>query len=546
MASERRLVPGALLEALSSLVPVDFRLVSDLDWTDYDGALFIGVPERNLERLCRGGGRSLAVPRDSETRPCREPEADVQLSNSAVLEECLRGRTLPDPAIEEVRLVERRPGDVVLARKGVDPLWIYREVGGSQLHLVAMDLPSLHEQEYLYHHLQKDRWARLLPLLHFVLDICAWQRPGVRACFMFDDPNLHWRSYGYVDYRELAEHARLHNYHVSIATVPMDSWYVDRRAAEVFRNNSDRLSLVVHGNDHTAYELVRPKTDADRNALAAQAMNRTARLERRANVKVARAMTAPHGACDHSMGSALLRSGFDAACISRSSLLLRNPDTKWPVAVGLRPAEFLGDGLPVLPRFNIRWDFTSALFAAFLGQPIVLVGHHDDLACGLSVLEKWAGSINTMGSVRWTDVTGMVDTNFVIQVEDEVLDTWMFARKVSLDVPSDVRHVRVHLPWPTRHPEDVLWLMNDSMVAPVRIYEGQLIPTQPGQRLVIESRHLNQCATAPSPARWPTLWAVARRQLCEVRDRLRPGIDGLRRLKPNGLEAERIVQRNVA
>src|SRR5206468_10618326 len=129
----------------------------------------------------------------------------------------------------------------------------------------------------------------------------------------------------------------------------------------------------------------------ERKALAVQALRRIERLEQQSGVEVARVMAAPHGACNHDMANVLLRAGFEAACISRSSLMVRNPDLIWPMSVGLNPAEFLGPSLPIIPRFNIRWDSTFAIFAAFLGQPIILVGHHDDLAGGLEVLEEWAG-----------------------------------------------------------------------------------------------------------------------------------------------------------
>jgi len=38
--------------------------------------------------------------------------------------------------------------------------------------------------------------------------------PPLRACFVIDDPNLHWPSYGHLDYRRMAEHARRGGYHV--------------------------------------------------------------------------------------------------------------------------------------------------------------------------------------------------------------------------------------------------------------------------------------------------------------------------------------------
>jgi len=80
--------------------------------------------------------------------------------------------------------------------------------------LVAMEPPEVADHEYLFQYFQKDDWARLLPILHFFSELTrsgSWTPPPVRACFMFDDPNLHWKSYGYVNYQQLAHQAREQN-----------------------------------------------------------------------------------------------------------------------------------------------------------------------------------------------------------------------------------------------------------------------------------------------------------------------------------------------
>ena len=47
--------------------------------------------------------------------------------------------------------------------------------------------------------------------------------PPLRAAIVFDDPNLRWRSYGYIDYRRLVEHADEHGYHAAMAMIPLDA-----------------------------------------------------------------------------------------------------------------------------------------------------------------------------------------------------------------------------------------------------------------------------------------------------------------------------------
>jgi hypothetical protein len=65
---------------------------------------------------------------------------------------------------------------------------------------------------------------------------------------MLDDPNLHWRTYGYVDYAQIAAHAKIHNYHMSFAMIPLDTWYVHKPTALLFQQNRNQISLLFHGS----------------------------------------------------------------------------------------------------------------------------------------------------------------------------------------------------------------------------------------------------------------------------------------------------------
>ena len=98
----------------------------------------------------------------------------------------------------------------------------------------------------------------------------------MRAAFVFDDPNLRWRSYGFIDYRRLLAHADAHGYHVAMAMIPLDAGAAARRDARAVRaSGRDRLSLVFHGNDHVKHELLAPaRRRAPRSRMAAQAVRR--------------------------------------------------------------------------------------------------------------------------------------------------------------------------------------------------------------------------------------------------------------------------------
>lgn len=517
--------PKRLLDALSSFLAVQFVEFDEVNGPHCDAALLFGVSREKAVEVALKGVRCLAVMGGQPTAT-GSPLAGVQLSSAPYLARCLRGRTMSDKEIQRINCLKEEAGDEVVARKGDDILWIHRKEGASGVDLVAMQPPDLAGKEHLYEHFQKDDWARLLPILHFLQEVSGWEPPPIRACFMFDDPNLHWKSYGYVKYRELAQHAREHNYHASFATVPMDGWYVHPETAALFRENKNHLSLLIHGNNHTYFELTRVPTDVGRRGLAVQALRRIEQLERASGLEVSRVMAAPHGACNHDMATVLLRTGFEAACISRSSLMVRNPNTVWSVAVGMNPSEFLGDGLPVVPRFNIRWDFTCTLFAAFLGQPVILVGHHDDLTGGLDLLEELSGLINSIGEVRWTDMKSITQTNFCTLSEDDVLHVKMYSRKIWLRVPKGCTQVCLDRPWLNGNTGEGLHLQKGgAVVERINSYQGEPVSVLQGEEIEIASIYPEMIDVRKVPVSRSSLWAIARRQLSEGRDRVRPTFD---------------------
>ena len=124
-------------------------------------------------------------------------------------------------------------------------------------------------------------------LIHFLRAVSApagWRPPPLRATMHFDDPNLRWRSYGFINYGELLEHADAHGYHVAMATIPLDAGRPSRAAAALFRERPDRLSLVFHGNDHVKGELhgAQGRRRRHRGGGAGAAPDRALRAPRRA------------------------------------------------------------------------------------------------------------------------------------------------------------------------------------------------------------------------------------------------------------------------
>ncbi len=226
---------------------------------------------------------------------------------------------------------------------------------------------------------------------------------------MIDDPNLRRPRYGHIDYAKLLAHTRTHGYHVAIAMVPLDARVAHARAVKIFREGARNLSLCIHGNNHDGPELGRPTSDAEALALVGQALRRTAAFERRTGLTVDRVMIPPHERLSEPVARALRKCGFEGVCTTRpypwmADTLERHWLTRPPEAGPLAawgPMDLVAGGLPVLLRAEFSHPREDLALRAFLGQPLILYGHHDLLAEGPDALAQSAAEINRLGEVRW-------------------------------------------------------------------------------------------------------------------------------------------------
>jgi hypothetical protein len=508
-----------LLTALERVFPVRFEQTDSVDRERFAGAVVIdanrlddvpnGIPRLVLASGARRHGHQVMVGLSDDSslvRPLRKA-----ILGETVAEECLLG--LPDSGR-------------VLASAGRRPVWWRTGEGSELLCVSAYPLAELGDGEALRDYLRTGCFMELLPLLHFLgllLDGQTQTLPSLRASFIIDDPNLHWPTYGFLKYGDLVGHASKHGYHVALATVPLDGWLIDKRAASLVRENPSVLSLLMHGNDHVAFELGR-LDERDAEPAIAQALRRIAALERRSGVTVDRVMAPPHGACSEPALRAMFRLGIEAACISRPYPWRDGLPAPTPLA-GWLPAEMVAGGLPVLPRCALSLRREELVFRALLGQPLILYGHHQDFSHGLDLFAQAADEVNSLGDVRWGSLGWIARGNYTTRRVGKTLHVGMHARHISIEVPADVRALRVQVQEPFAGPA---WreLVHTGGVTPMTFGggwgESELGPIDGPTRLDLTlsgDRPLNPLEVAP-PALRP--WPLMRRAIVEGRDRLQP------------------------
>lgn len=521
--SERR-----LLASLAELYPVEFLRETDLPVDRMDAAVFYPEAWDQSQRVFERGVTSFRFVRHPHGI-CLAGEECVSFSDHLVLHAAFRGAQVPLGRKTSVAPQPPSERDHALASHGSTRLWQFRREARLELHTSAFAPSALRHDQLLWSYLRPANWAALLPLLHFLRRVTAgvdWTPAPARGCFMFDDPNLHSVRYGYLDFAHLAREAQRHNYHVAFATVPLDTCYAAPKAVELFRGNRERLSLLIHGNDHARNELGRKYSAEGALGILAQALRRVGDFERRTGLRVARVIAPPHGGCSDSIMSQVPRLPIEGVCTSVGSLVPGHDGRSLPLDFGLSPGWFMAGGCPVLRRWDLAYGLTPLRFSAFLGQPIIPYGHHQDCADGIGRLAQLADTLNSWEAMAWTDLDTIFRRNYRTRKDSGLLHVEMRARRVEVPLPADVTHVMLHLPMGVGD-ESELTLSSDGGASQIGC-AGVPIPVAPSGILkvsILPRRSVDPASVGrPSYRLWPPL----RRALAIGRDRLAPGLRGLR------------------
>jgi hypothetical protein len=428
-----------LLAALEAACAVRFRRFRD-GRGDAEGVIAFARGDQSELPITAPGVPVFIAAADTGTDGRREA---VQLSDDAALDRRLRRIVLHDRVSAPVGPATGPAA--VLAATDSAAVWTVA-AGETPVHRVRSVLAELEPRQVLWSMLSA-RPIAFIAVVQFLRSISAhldWQTPELRATFMFDDPNLRWRSYGFIDYRRLIAHADTHGYHATMATIPIDGARAHRPTAELFARRADRLSLLVHGNDHVKDELHAVRDDTAAVIVAAQALRRITRFERHSGVRVDRVMAPPHGRCSERMAAAIGAVGFEALC-AEHPLPWTDQLPTGDVLSAWRPAEFV-QGCAVIPRMPLESSDASIALRAFLDQPLVIYGHHQDVRDGLDRLAEVAAVVNRLGDVRWAAMADIAQTNWTLRHDGARAAIRPLSRRTRITLPAEVRTLEVQAP----------------------------------------------------------------------------------------------------
>ena len=446
-------------------------------------------------------------------------QSAITFTSSATVQPAFRNKTLADSSLVSF---SRVPDSFeCLANVGGQPVWAMEQHDSYEHHHVGVDVPRFRQGEFFHSYFREARWFSMVPLLHFfrgLLGPDGWPAPEPRASFIIDDPNLHHRSYGYIDFEKLANHAAAHNYHATIATVPLDAWYFDRKVADLFQIHRKHISLMMHGVNHVANELARSYEEQDALSLLATGLRRIADLESRSGVAVARIMAAPHGAFVEFIADLMLRLGYESACVSIGSLLRWNPQKVWSPDLGFSLAQSLGS-LPIFHRTGI--SETEIRLSAFLGHPIIVATHHQDCVSNFARLESMAKIVNSIGSTQWMGIEDISRTNFLSKTQNGMVQIWPYSRHFRIPLSAEFTSVQVcHSLYCEGFTIDLCSNHRDGAeIAVPNVPARYRISNNTMEIFFPSSNRVDYSQVASKSV---GMWPVVRRLLTEARDRTQP------------------------
>ena len=403
--------------------------------------------------------------------------------------------------------------------------WAIGKTDGHFRYEVGTALPDIPEGGPLFKWFKGHNFIELLPLVDFLRNITGvseYRAPRQTACVMIDDPNLHCPGYGFIKFKEIAEHARSNNYHVAFAAIPLDLYYANTEAVGIFRNAPERLSLLIHGNNHLANELGRDYDRGQRISLISHALARVRIFEKRTGIPISRVMAAPHGTCSESMLEAMSECGIEGGSISFGSLFKTNRGRGWVTSMGLDPSTIVS-GLPVFNRIHLSMDHTNEIFlAAYLNQPIIPNGHHGDLKDRYETLRAQVDVINGLTDVHWGSMQDIVGMNYLAKTDGDELKVKILSRRIILTVPPGINRVRLEeseLTGPDGQSGSLYAINGNHFMA---VPSESPISASPGDNITILFPNRNSVDFSKIPLPRTPVKAILRRIATESVDRARP------------------------
>ena len=367
----------------------------------------------------------------------------------------------------------------------------------------------------------KEQFFETVPILMWLRWACGLRAPvEISACLIVDDPPLKPR-YGFLNYSDLLAAMYEHNFSTTVAFIPWNWNRTDSRTVELFREHPEKLSLCVHGCDHTASEFAEQSTPV-LNKRINVANHRMQRFTQRTCLPYDNTMVFPQGAFSSSAVRALKINGFTAA-VNTPVSPVHKAENKTTLGDLLRLAITKYADFPLFTRRYAFHGVENFAFDGLLGKPCLIASHHDDFADDSRILLQLIAKLNSLHwKLRWRPLGETIrqaciqrrskDGHTQVEMYGSILD-YQNSRETAERVTFAKRETdadRVNVITANGQPLDYIHKGG-------HLHFETTVP--PGERVQLRVVYSDDKDLAPSAGNWKyRATAIARRYLSEFRD----------------------------
>jgi hypothetical protein len=364
----------------------------------------------------------------------------------------------------------------------------------------------------------RECFSGLVPLLFFLRHcrIGLPVSPLRWANWIIDDPNLRPR-YGFLDIKGLARCVRETRMAASIAFIPWNHKRTAKEIVSLFKQDWPKLSICVHGCDHTGSEFS-TKTMSAALPLIDLAFRRMAELKAETSLGFERVMVFPQGRFSREAMRGLRASEMLAAvntelvdCETGSGVRGREL---------LKPAIMSFGGFPLFMRRPAEEPSGNFALDLLLGKPCLVVTHHQYFEHGLKALQSDVDRLNSLEpELTWTNLErGVLSTYSVCSDPGRRCNVRLYSARTTVQPQTEET---VLFTKPETDPENVEVFVNGTRLSCTAADGGLLFTVNGADKvpMTVEARaSMNGSRPKPTQSRKYRLKVTARRYLTEARD----------------------------
>ncbi|HVT93849.1 MAG TPA: hypothetical protein VHD76_13470 [Bryobacteraceae bacterium] len=345
-------------------------------------------------------------------------------------------------------------------------------------------------------------------------------QPETSACLIVDDPPLKER-YGFLEFDKVLELMAHHNFTTTIAFIPWNWRRTDPGTLNLFRNHAERLSLVLHGCDHTSGEFG-VQSSAILNRKIQTSIQRMEHFRRRASFSAERVMVFPQGRFSAESGRALKLNGFVAAVNTEVAPAQTDANETtiadlWSIAI------MRYGGFPIFTRRYLSHGIENFAFDALLGKPCLIAAHHDVFRDHARDLVDFIGRLNSLSwNLAWRPLGDAIRRTFIARrLNDGTRAVQMFAGSLTLEHPGVEGHKTLLLKTEADPACIEAVCVNEAPVE-FNVRNGYLrawLTTPPGETVFVRVVYRNDFGAIPDlDVSRINIGVAAKRYLSEFRD----------------------------